>query len=95
MTGTNPIIDALLANMATNVFQNMGPSNPIGTSNVGGGQVAGHPASDMRPQPGEPPVSPVGGQGVAINQLGQMSNSPILTGGGMWASLPNFGIGYD
>jgi hypothetical protein len=54
-----------------------------------------HSMGDLRPQPGEPPIGPVAPMGAAINWRGQMSNMPIVTGGGEWAALPNFGIGHD
>lgn len=41
-----------------------------------------------------PPVAP---GGAAINQLGQLATGlgPNITGQGLWANLPNFGVGYD
>lgn len=77
----NPIFDAIMANMQSGVIV---PSQ--GMPNVKG---------DYRPQPGQALPPPVAPMGAAINQVGQMSNSPIITGGGEWAAMPNFGIGYD
>lgn len=57
--------------------------------------VSKRPSGDLRPMPGDPTAPAVAPGGVAINPVGQMSNMPILTGGDMWAALPNWGIGYD
>lgn len=59
----------------------------------GTGVIGGISSSPSLPQM-IPPVAP---GGAAINQFGQAATGlgPNITGQGLWANLPNFGIGYD
>lgn len=78
--------------------QAAGGGNPIFDAimkNAGGGAgVAGGMGSYA---PGPLVLGPVAPGGSAINSQGQAARGlgPNITGQGMWANLPNFGVGYD
>lgn len=80
--------------------QAAGGGNPIfnaimrSAGGGGGGGVIGGMGSYA---PSPMVLGPVAPGGAAINSMGQAARGlgPNITGQGMWANLPNFGIGYD